>query len=102
MPETVTYKYLEPRPGSNYRQWFVKGRRIRALILYRQTIGEEALTPEEVANDYDLPVEVVLEAIDYCQRHPDVLQRDWDMEEAGIRADEAKAPSPKPPVGPTE
>ena len=24
------YMHLEPRPGSNYRQLFIKGRRIRA------------------------------------------------------------------------
>ena len=28
------YQHLEPRPGSNYRQLFLKGRRIRAAVVY--------------------------------------------------------------------
>jgi hypothetical protein len=27
------YQHLEPRPGSNYRQLFLKGRRIRAAVV---------------------------------------------------------------------
>ena len=41
---------LGPKPGSNYRQLFVNGR-IRAEILYRETVGQEPLTPEEVARE---------------------------------------------------
>ena len=50
MAERVEYKYLKPKPGSNYRQLFVHGR-IRAEILYRETVGPEPLTPEEVASE---------------------------------------------------
>ena len=67
MSEQVEYKHLKPKPGSNYRQLFVHGR-IRAEILYRETVGPEPLTPAEVAGEYGLPVEAVLEAIDYCLR----------------------------------
>jgi uncharacterized protein (DUF433 family) len=84
---TNGYHYLEPRPGSSYRQWFIKDRRIRAEILYRQTLGEDARTPEQVAHDYSLPVEAVLEAIDYCQKYPEVLQADRDREWANIVKD---------------
>ena len=55
------YKHLEARPGSNYRQLFVKGRRIRAGVIYRRTINVEHLTPQEVAADFDLPLIAVLE-----------------------------------------
>jgi hypothetical protein len=75
MAERVEYKYLKPKPGSNYRQFFVRGR-IRAEILYRETVGPEPLTPEEVAGEYGLPVE----AIDYCL-HTDV-QKLLDAERA--------------------
>lgn len=98
MSQTLSYKHLEPRPGSHYRQWFVKGRRIRAVVLYRETIGEEPRSAQDVAEDYDLPLEAVNEAIDYCQRNPEVLQADWEMEEASVRADELKWPSLKPGV----
>jgi hypothetical protein len=81
------YQYLEPRPGGNYKQWYVKGRRIRAEILYRPTIWDEPRTPEEIAHDYSLPVEAVLETIDYCQKNPEVLQEDRDREWAHIVED---------------
>ncbi len=72
MAERVEYKHLMSKPGSNYSQLFVHGR-IRAEILYRETVGSEPLTPEQVASEYGLPVEAVVEAIDYCTR-PDVQQ----------------------------
>ncbi len=90
------YQHLERRPGSNYRQLFIKGRRIRAEVLYRETLGDEARTPEELAEDFDLPVAAVREAIDYCQRNPKVLEEDFQREEANLRADELA----KPPIVP--
>jgi hypothetical protein len=72
----TTYKFLEYRPGSNYRQMFLKGRNLRAEILYRATIGPEPRTLDEVASDYGVPREAVEEAVDYCLHHADVLQQE--------------------------
>lgn len=66
MATQVQYRYLESRPRSHYRQLWVKGRHIRAEVLYRLTLGAEPRTPEEIAHDYALSVEVVHEAIDYA------------------------------------
>jgi uncharacterized protein (DUF433 family) len=87
MVEHVEYKYLKPKPGSNYRQLFVNGR-IRAEILYRETVGLEPLTPEEVAHEYGLPVEAIVEAIDYCRRDDvqSLLDAERAREEAWIKA----------------
>src|SRR5438309_8466644 len=85
MPERMEYKYLKSKPGSNYRQLFVNGR-IRAEVLYRETVGQEPLTPEEVAREYNLPVEAVREAIDYCVKNQDLLDQERAREEAWIRA----------------
>jgi hypothetical protein len=87
MAEQGDYKYLKPKPGSNYRQLFVHGR-IRAEILFRETVGTEPLTPEEVAREYGLPVEAVLEAIDYCPRGDiqQLLDVERAREEARIKA----------------
>ena len=74
MATEVQYQYLEPRPRSHYRQLWVKDRHIRAEVLYRFTVGAEPRTPEEVARDYDVPVEAVQEAIDYARRHQEVLE----------------------------
>ena len=53
MATQVQYQYLEPRPRSHYRQLWVKGRHLRAEVLYRCTVGVEPRTPEEVAQDYE-------------------------------------------------
>jgi hypothetical protein len=49
MIQSGEYQYLGPKPGSNYKQLFFG--RIRAEVLYRETVGREPLTPEEVANE---------------------------------------------------
>jgi uncharacterized protein (DUF433 family) len=68
------YPYLEHRPGSSYRQLFVKGTRIRAEVVYRRTvpIGEDGYfeTPEQVAADFNIPAEAVRDAVRYCESNP--------------------------------
>jgi hypothetical protein len=44
--QTDTYKHLRHKPGSNYKQLFCG--RIRAEVLYRETVGANPLTPEAV------------------------------------------------------
>src|SRR5438067_1468554 len=63
------WKYLEPHPCSNYRQLFIKGRRIKASDLYAwyDPEGDPKMTAEDLAKDFDLPLEAVLEAIAYCE-----------------------------------
>ena len=85
MSEPVRYKYLEPKRGSNYQQLAVNGR-IRAEILYRETVGAEPLTPEQVASEYNLPVEAVLEAIHYCEHNRELLDAERAREQAAIEA----------------
>ncbi len=85
MTASTPYKYLQPKKNSNYRQLFVLGR-IRAEVLYSETIGREPLTAEEVAQEYNVPVEAVHEAIDYCLKHQELLDEERAREEAWIRA----------------
>ena len=85
MANQVEYKFLKPKPGSNYRQLFVNGR-IRAEILYRETVGTQPLSPEEVAKEYGLPVEAVIEAIDYCQNNQPLLDEERRREAVRINA----------------
>jgi uncharacterized protein (DUF433 family) len=76
MNATTKYTYLAPRDGSGYQQFFFKGRNLRAETMYRATIGSEPMTPEEVAEDYDVPVASVLEAIKYAVENASLLQRE--------------------------
>lgn len=78
------YKYLKPKRGSRYQQLFFG--RIRAEVLYRETVGQEPLTPSEVAREYGVPLEAVLEAIDYCTKNKDLLDAERAREEARIKS----------------
>jgi hypothetical protein len=80
-----TWKHLARKPKSAYKQLFVKDRWIAARTLYGQTLGEEARTPEELAGDYALPLEVVLEAIAYCESKPPEIREDWEREQAAMQ-----------------
>ena len=86
MSVQVEYKFLESRPRSNYQQLWVKGRHMRAEVIYRYTVGPEPETPEQVAAEYNLPVDAVLEAIEYCTRNKDLLDAERTRETASIRA----------------
>src|SRR5438477_6388130 len=85
MIEQVQYTYLRPKKGSSYRQLYVAGR-IRAEVIYRETVGPEPLAPEQVASEYDIPVEAVHEAIGYCIRNKELLDAERAEEAARIKA----------------
>ena len=97
MTVTKSYTHLEERPDTSIHQPFVKGRGIWAEVLYRQTVGDEPRTPEEVAHDYGLPLEAVLEAIDYCVHHEEYLRDERERQLARIREYEKKLPPLCPP-----
>jgi hypothetical protein len=85
MAKSNHWKYLAPKPGSVYRQLFVRDTRIMARILYGMNVREEEpMTPEEIAAAFSLPTEAVLEAIAYCKSNPPEIQQDWEREEANI------------------
>jgi uncharacterized protein (DUF433 family) len=69
----TTYQYLEPHVGSSYKQLFIKGTKLRAYTIYSaayQRGDKDDRTPEQVAEDYGIPVEAVYEAIRYCASNP--------------------------------
>jgi hypothetical protein len=96
MNDANGYKYLGPKRGSLYRQFFVLNR-MRAETLYLETIGDDARTPQEVAEDFDVPLEAVLEAIRYCEENESLLRQEWEEDEASIRAHGWDKPPVVPP-----
>jgi uncharacterized protein (DUF433 family) len=81
------YKYLTRKPKSVYKQLFIRDRWISARTLYGKYAREETpMTPEEIAADYELPLEAVLEAIAYCESNPPELAQDYAREEALMEA----------------
>ncbi len=89
------YEHLEPRPGSNYRQLFLKGRRIRAAVVVEAVHGPDPFTPEEFSREYEDPLEAVLEALDYVARNRPLIERERDHEAARLRARGFIGPTPE-------
>ncbi len=83
---TTQYHHLEPRPGSNYRQLFLKGRRIRAAVVDEAIHGPDPRTPEDFARDYRVPLEAVREALDYVAQYRPLVEQERDGEAAMLRA----------------
>ncbi len=86
------FQYIGPRAASGYRQFFVNGTRTRAETIYRYVVGPDGQTPEQVAADCDMPLEVVVECIEYCEQNRDLLQEeaaaDWhDLAARGLAGD---------------
>jgi uncharacterized protein (DUF433 family) len=102
------WKYLERDPKSSYRQLSIKGRRIKARTLYGQFMSaEEPRTVEQIAEDYQLPIEAVKEAIAYCQSDPPEIRQDMAVEDALMEASGMNDPNykynPRPkPISPEE
>jgi uncharacterized protein (DUF433 family) len=94
------YPLLEPRPGSNYRQLFLKGRRIRAAVVYEAVHGPDPHTPEEFAEDYQVALEAVHEALDYVARNLPLIEQERAREAADVRARGLDRP-PRPASGPS-
>ncbi len=90
---TTQYEHLEPRPGSFYRSLFLKGRRIRAAVVYEAVHGPDSYTAEEVADNFQVPLAAVREALDYVENNMSVIEADREMEAADIRARGLDRPS---------
>ena len=84
------YQHLEARPGSNYRQLWLKGRRIRAAVVYEVVHGPDPRTPEEFAEEYQVPLEAVREALDYVTRNMPLIEQEREREAARLRARETE------------
>jgi uncharacterized protein (DUF433 family) len=82
-----TWQYLAPNPNSCYKQFFVKGTRIRARVLYGMFMSaEQPMTPEEIASEFNLSPEAVKEAIAYCQSNPPEIAEDYAREQRLMQA----------------
>lgn len=82
-PVLTTYRYLNERSGSSYRELFVCGTDLRAQSLVSD-LENEGLSFEEVAAAYHIPLEAVKEAVEYVHANEEHLmnQRSLARQEA--------------------
>ena len=74
------YEYLEHRPGSFYRELFVRGVNLRASRLVGW-MESEGMTAEQAAADRRLPLAAVLEAVRYVRQNRDFLMAELKREQ---------------------
>jgi uncharacterized protein (DUF433 family) len=85
---TIQWQYLEKRSHPWRQQLYLKGKRVRASVIYSDMLDNEE-TPEEAAENWDLPLAAVYEIIEYCQTNQQLLrqealeERRW-LEEKGV------------------
>jgi uncharacterized protein (DUF433 family) len=83
---STQYQHLELRPGFNYRQMFLKGRRIRAAVVDETINGPDPCTPEEFARDFHVSLDAIHEALDYVARNRSLIEQERDREAADVKA----------------
>ena len=81
----AAYKYLEPRPHPWRKILWIKGRNMHVWQLVA-TMLREGETPEETAKHFGLPVEAVLEALDYYRRNKTLVDAETEAEGQRLQA----------------
>jgi uncharacterized protein (DUF433 family) len=84
---TTGYQWLEPKPYKKYtKQLGIKGRNMLVWHLVADIVVRDR-TPEYVAENFDLPVEAVQEALDYYYANKEWIDAEVDEEgrEFGLR-----------------
>ncbi len=85
---TSQWHYLEQRPHPWRKQLYIKGKRIKASVIYSDMIVNHE-TPTEAASNWDLPIKALEEVIEYCQTHQELLKLEAEqgrkrLEQAGL------------------
>jgi uncharacterized protein (DUF433 family) len=83
MSEQNHYRYLETRPHHWRKQLWFKDRKLTVWHVIA-VMRANHFTPEEVAEGYRLPVEAVLEAMDYYEKNKDIVDADTAEERQAL------------------
>jgi len=90
------YQYLVARPEKGRKQMYLKGRNMTVgQLVY--TMRANRMSPEEAAEDMDLPLEQVLEALAYYQAHRSLIESETEEEKQylvseGVQLEPAAVP----------
>ncbi len=76
---TNQWQYLEQRPHPWRKQLYLKGKRIKASVIYSDMIVN-AETLAQAAENWDLPLAAIQEIIDYCESHQELLKQEAAVE----------------------
>jgi len=78
-PEIENWQYLIARPHAWRKQLYIKGRKLLASTIWRDMTANQ-MSPEQAAENWDLPLSAIYEAIHYYQNHQELLKLEADEE----------------------
>jgi hypothetical protein len=67
------WKYLTEIPHPWKKQLYIKGTKLPAAVIWTAMVVNK-LTREEAATNWDLPLEVIDEVVEYCEANKELLQ----------------------------
>ncbi|MGL5795071.1 MAG: hypothetical protein ACRC06_11850 [Waterburya sp.] len=73
------WQYLESRSDSWRKQLYIKERKLTAFTVWSDSIANDE-TPSEAAINWNLPIEAITEAIEYCETHQELLIEEAESE----------------------
>jgi uncharacterized protein (DUF433 family) len=87
-PQIENWQFLVSRPHPWRKQLYIKGRKLLAATLWQDMIANH-MTPEQAAENWDLPLAAIQEATHYCEFHQDLLKIEaeeerYRLEERGV------------------
>ncbi|MBH8554998.1 hypothetical protein I8751_22155 [Nostocaceae cyanobacterium CENA357] len=85
MPQMENWQYLVARPHPWHKQLYIKGRKLLASTVWQDMIINQ-MSPEEAAENWDLPISAISETISYCESHQELLKLEADEERHRLEA----------------
>lgn len=85
LQNTDRWQYLVKRPHPWRQQLYIKGRKVLASTVWQDAIANN-MTPEEAAENWDLPLTAIQEAIKYCETHQKLLNMEAEEEYCRLEA----------------
>ena len=89
---TPNWQYLVARPHPWRKQLFIKGKKLLASTVWQDMVVNN-MTTEQAADNWDLPITVIREILDYCvsnacqrHRHQDLIALEAAEERHRIEA----------------
>jgi hypothetical protein len=79
-PPTENWRFLVSRPHPWRQQLYIKGRKLLAATVWRDMLAN-AMIPEQAADNWELPLAAVQEAIHYCETHRELLRLEAEEEQ---------------------
>ena len=84
MTTKTQWQYLKRRPQSRWQQLYIKDRKLKAHTVWSDMVVNQ-WSEEETAYNWDLPIEAVREAIEYCEANLELLKKEATEEQRYLK-----------------